>query len=106
MKVGLILDTQFVAGEDPPARLADLVEQVWLARDAGLDSVSVSHHDLLTPFQMLPPLPLLGRLAPESGAMRLITNIFLPTIHTLACVAEQIALLGDRLLPALRGGRA
>lgn len=100
MKVGLILNTQFLAGEDPQARLADLVEQVRLARDAGLDSVSVSHHYLLTPFQMLQPLPLLGRLAPESGAMRLITNIFLLTIHAPAYVAEQVA-----TLDVLTGGR-
>lgn len=91
MKFGLILNTQFVAGEDPAAKVRDLVEQVRAARDNGFDSIAVSHHYLLTPFQMLQPLPLLGRLAAESGAMRLITNIFLLTIHTPAYVAEQVA---------------
>ena len=55
--------------------------------------MAVSHHYLLTPFQMVQPLPLLGRLAAEAGAMRLITNIFLLTIHTPAYVAEQVASL-------------
>jgi alkanesulfonate monooxygenase SsuD/methylene tetrahydromethanopterin reductase-like flavin-dependent oxidoreductase (luciferase family) len=91
MKFGLILNTQFVAGEDARVKVRDLVEQARAARDADFDSVAVSHHYLLTPFQMVQPLPLLGRLAAEAGSMRLITNIFLLTIHTPAYVAEQVA---------------
>jgi len=93
MKFGLILNTQFVAEEDPVVKVRDLVEQVRLARDHGFDSICVSHHYLLTPFQMPQPLPILGRLAPETGRMRLVTNIFLLTIHTPAYVAEQVATL-------------
>lgn len=93
MRVGLILNTQFLAGEDPVARTRELVEQVRAARDHGFDSISVSHHYVLTPFQMLQPLPLIGRLAAEAGPMRVITNIFLLTIHTPAYVAEQVATL-------------
>ena len=91
MKFGLILNTQFVAGEDARVKVRDLVDQVRAARDHGFHSVAVSHHYLLTPFQMVQPLPLLGRLAAEAGSMRLITNIFLLTIHTPAYVAEQVA---------------
>ena len=93
MKFGLILNTQFVAGEDPVQKLRETVEQVRAARDAGFDSVCVSHHYLLTPFQMPQPLPLVARLAAESGAMQIVTNIFLLTIHTPAYVAEQVATL-------------
>src|SRR4030081_3429728 len=93
MKSGLILNTQFVAGEDPVQKVRDIVEQVRAARDTGFDSVCLSHHYLLTPFQMPQPLPLVARLAAESGTMRLITNIFLLTIHTPAYVAEQVATL-------------
>lgn len=102
MKFGLILNTQFVAGDDPTVRLRETVEQVRAARDNGFDSVCVSHHYLLTPFQMLQPVPLLGRLAAESGSMQLVTNIFLLTIHTPAYVAEQVSSLdvicGGRLV--------
>lgn len=93
MKFGLILNTQFVAGEDPTVKLRELIDQVRAARDHGFDSVSVSHHYLLTPFQMLQPLPLIGRLAAEAGSMRIVTNIFLLPIHTPVYVAEQVATL-------------
>jgi alkanesulfonate monooxygenase SsuD/methylene tetrahydromethanopterin reductase-like flavin-dependent oxidoreductase (luciferase family) len=93
MKIGLILNTQFVAGEDPSAKMRDLVEQVRAARDSGFDSVCLSHHYLLTPFQMVQPIPALARIAGESGAMQLVTNIFLLTIHTPAYVAEQVSTL-------------
>jgi alkanesulfonate monooxygenase SsuD/methylene tetrahydromethanopterin reductase-like flavin-dependent oxidoreductase (luciferase family) len=93
MKFGLILNSQFVAGEDPAQKIRELVDQVRAARDNGFDSVAVSHHYLLTPFAMPQPLPLVARLAPESGSMRLVTNIFLLTYHTPAYVAEQVATL-------------
>ena len=91
MKIGLILNTQFVTGENPTAKLRDLEEQVRAARDSGFDSVCISHHYLLTPFQMVQPLTTLARLAPESGSMKLITNLFLLTIHTPTYVAEQVS---------------
>ena len=66
MKFGLILNTQFVAGEDARVKVRELIDQVRAARDHGFDSVAVSHHYLLTPFQMVQPLPLLARLAAEA----------------------------------------
>src|SRR5262249_52892311 len=100
MRVGLVLNTQFVAGEDPVGKVAELLDKVRAARDNGFDSIAVTQHYLLTPFQMLQPVPLIGRLAGESGSMRLVTNIFLLTIHTPAYVAEQVA-----TLDVLTGGR-
>jgi alkanesulfonate monooxygenase SsuD/methylene tetrahydromethanopterin reductase-like flavin-dependent oxidoreductase (luciferase family) len=100
MKFGLILNTQFVAGEEAVKKLDELVEQVRAARRSGFDSVCVSHHYLLTPFQMVQPLPTLGRLAAEAGSMQLVTNIFLLTIHTPAYVAEQVA-----TMDVISGGR-
>lgn len=93
MKIGLILNTQFPPGDDPVRRVDELCRQVRAARDAGFDSISVSHHYLLTHFQMLQPLSLIGRLAPESGTMRVLTNIFLLPLHTPVYVAEQVATL-------------
>ncbi len=93
MKVGLILNTQFVAGEDPVMKVRELLAQVRAARDNGFDSICISHHYLLTPFQMVQPLTTLARLAAEAGSMRLVTNIFLLTIHNPVYVAEQVATL-------------
>jgi len=91
VRFGLFVSAQYPAEEDPAARLAEHLEQVRFVRDAGFHSVFAGQHFLPAPFQMLQPVPLLGRLAAESGAMRLITNIFLLTIHTPAYVAEQVA---------------
>lgn len=93
MKFGLVLNTQFQPGENPVDGTRELIEQVRAARDNGFDSISVSHHYVLTPFQMLQPLPTLGRLVAEAGSMRLLTNIFLLTIHNPVYVAEQVATL-------------
>lgn len=100
MKIGLLLNTQFPLGESATVRLDALVDQVRAARDAGFASVWVSQHYLATPFQMLQPLPLLGRIAAESGRMRIGTNIFLLPIHNPVYVAEQVA-----TLDVLAGGR-
>ena len=70
MKFGLLLNTQFPAGESASKRLEGLLDQVRAARDNGLHSVWVSQHYLATPFQMLQQLPVLGRLAAEAGSMQ------------------------------------
>lgn len=93
MRFGLLLNTQFPPGEPAVPRLGDLLDQVRAARDNGFDSVWVGQHYLASPFQMLQPLPVLGRLAAEAGPMRIGTNIFLLPIHTPVYVAEQVATL-------------
>jgi alkanesulfonate monooxygenase SsuD/methylene tetrahydromethanopterin reductase-like flavin-dependent oxidoreductase (luciferase family) len=62
--------------------------------------VWASQHYLASPFQMLQPLPLLGRMAAEAGSMSIGTNIFLLPIHNPVYVAEQVA-----TLDVLCGGR-
>jgi|SoiMetStandDraft_5_1073268.scaffolds.fasta_scaffold53733_2 alkanesulfonate monooxygenase SsuD/methylene tetrahydromethanopterin reductase-like flavin-dependent oxidoreductase (luciferase family) len=93
MKFGLLLNTQFPAGESASKRLEGLLDQVRAARDNGLHSVWVSQHYLATPFQMLQQLPVLGRLAGEAGSMQVGTNVFLLPIHNPVYVAEQVATL-------------
>ncbi len=100
MKFGLLVNTQFPPGESAGTRLGGLLDQVRAARDNGLDSVWVSQHYLASPFQMLQPLPLLGRMAAEAGSMSIGTNIFLLPIHNPVYVAEQVA-----TLDVLCGGR-
>ena len=48
-----------------------LIEQVRFARDLGFDTIVAAQHYLSQPHQMLQPIPLLGRLAAETGDMRL-----------------------------------
>ncbi len=49
------------------------------ARDLGYDYVSTAQHFLSSPFEMLQPIPLLAHLAAESGDMRLVTTLVLPS---------------------------
>jgi hypothetical protein len=44
MKVGLMLGTEYPAGDDPGRRLAEHREQVRLAREAGFDLIGIPHH--------------------------------------------------------------
>lgn len=100
MRYGLFVSAQHPAGEDPAARLAEHVEQVRFARDAGFHSVVAGHHYLSAPYQMLQPMPLLARLAAESGDLRLVAGILLLPLLNPVDVAEQAA-----TLDVLTGGR-
>lgn len=100
MRFGLLLNTQFPPGESAANRFEALLDQVRAARDNGFTSVWVSQHYLASPFQMLQPLPVLGRMAAEAGSMQIGTNIFLLPIHNPVYVAEQVA-----TLDVLTGGR-
>jgi alkanesulfonate monooxygenase SsuD/methylene tetrahydromethanopterin reductase-like flavin-dependent oxidoreductase (luciferase family) len=60
------------------ARLREIIEWCHAARDLGYHYLSTGQHFLANPFEMLQPLPLLARLAPETGSMRLHTTLLLP----------------------------
>lgn len=63
------------------------------ARDAGFDVVVAGQHFLTAPAGYLQPVPLLARLVPETGAMRLATGVLLlPLLHPVQ-VAEDLATL-------------
>ncbi len=82
------------------ARLAEHLEQVRFVRDAGFHSVFAGQHFLPAPFQMLQPVPLLGRLAAETGDMRVGAGILLLPLLNPVEVAEQAA-----TLDVITGGR-
>ena len=63
------------------ARLREIIGWCHAARDLGYDYLSTGQHFLASPFEMLQPLPLLARLAPETGRMRLHTTLLLPLQH-------------------------
>jgi alkanesulfonate monooxygenase SsuD/methylene tetrahydromethanopterin reductase-like flavin-dependent oxidoreductase (luciferase family) len=100
MRYGLFVAAQHPAGEDPAARLAEHLEQVRFVRDVGFHSVVAGHHYLSAPYQMLQPVPLLARLAAESGDLRLVAGILLLPLLNPLDVAEQAA-----TLDVLTGGR-
>lgn len=100
MNVGLMLSTEYQAGDNPGRRLAEHREQVRLAREAGFDLVAVPHHPSRGPSFWLPPFLTAAAIAGETGAMRLATTVFLLPLHHPVEVAEQVAMLDH-----LAGGR-
>lgn len=93
LKFGIQVCDQHPADDDPVQRMDDLLEQVRLARELGFDTIVAAQHYLSQPLQMLQPIPLLGRLAAETGDMRLATCILLLPLLNPVDVAEQLATL-------------
>jgi alkanesulfonate monooxygenase SsuD/methylene tetrahydromethanopterin reductase-like flavin-dependent oxidoreductase (luciferase family) len=93
MKFGLSVPVQHLPNERGAERIAELIEQVKLARDSGFDSISASQHYLAMPFQYFQPIPLLARIAAESGEMTLITNILLLPLYNPVDLTEQLVTL-------------
>lgn len=85
--------------EDLGERFEQLLTFVHAVRDAGFDHVTTGQHYLLDPLQVLQPVPLLARLIPETGSMRLISTLVAP-LHNPVEVAETWA-----SLDVLSGGR-
>jgi alkanesulfonate monooxygenase SsuD/methylene tetrahydromethanopterin reductase-like flavin-dependent oxidoreductase (luciferase family) len=75
MKLGLVLAGQYLRDTPAPPRAAEMLAQVRLARDLGFDSVWMVHHYLIE-FQAFQPLPMLARIAAESGDMALGTAVY------------------------------
>ncbi|HZV49769.1 MAG TPA: LLM class flavin-dependent oxidoreductase, partial [Candidatus Dormibacteraeota bacterium] len=109
MRFGLSISgmVQHSRGADMRRRLREVLDWVAAARDLGYDYVSTGQHFLASPFQMLQPLPLLARLAPEAGEMRLLTTLLLPLHHPveLAELAATVDVItGGRLIIAAGRG--
>lgn len=97
--VSLLGLAQQPRGEDLGRRFEQLVTFVHAARDTGFDHVTTGEHLLLDPLQLLQPVPLLARLIPETGSMRLISTVVAP-LHNPVELAETWA-----SLDVLSGGR-
>ena len=100
MKIGMLVNSQYVAGESMPTKIQESVEQVRAARDAGFDIICGAQHYLTAPYQMSATLPLLGRLAAEAGDMEVATTIVLLPLHNPVEMAESVA-----TMDAICGGR-
>lgn len=102
MKFGISVMPQHPRTDPPVPRFRQCVQQTVLARDAGFDAIASGHHYLSPPYQALQNVPLLCRLAADSGDMTLITGIILLPLLNPVQVAEEIATLdvicGGRLI--------
>lgn len=86
-------------GEDMRERLAEILRWVHEARETDFDYLMLGQHYLSSPFQAFQPVPLLARLVPESGDMRLVSTLVGP-LHNPVDLAETWA-----TLDVLSGGR-
>lgn len=93
VKLGLVLKVSWTDDRDPADRLDDLVTQVRVARDAGFESIWLPQHFVGGPTRSFQTIPLLARLAPELGGMRLGTSIILLPMLNPVLLAEEMATL-------------
>src|SRR5437868_1035339 len=93
MKLGLYMATQWRQGADLGPELANLIEQVRVARASGLASLMVGQHFVSSPLQMFQAMPLLARLASEAEGMRLGPGLLLLPLLNPVVVAEETATL-------------
>ena len=93
MRVGLYLSLEHAKDDDLGARLQDLYEVVRTARQAGFELLLAGQHLLVPQYQYLQVLPILGRIAAESGDMEIGTDVLLLALHHPVHVAEMVATL-------------
>lgn len=87
--------------ESGGAELArDAVRTARTARDLGYSGVVAGQHFFTAPQGYLQPLPLLSRLVPETGDMRLVAGVLLLPLLNPLQLAEELA-----TVDALSGGR-
>jgi alkanesulfonate monooxygenase SsuD/methylene tetrahydromethanopterin reductase-like flavin-dependent oxidoreductase (luciferase family) len=91
MKFGLFALFQALSEDSAAERLEELLAQVGVAKRYGFDSILVGQHYLSSPYQMLQPIPLLGRIATVADGMRIGTGIILLPLLNPVAVAEEAA---------------
>ncbi len=100
MKIGVYLNAQHPAGDDPARRMAEMAEQVRLIRERGYDSIWSGEHHITDGYHYFPLLSMLNRLAPEAEGLEIGTNIILLPLHNPIELAEITA-----YLDVISGGR-
>jgi alkanesulfonate monooxygenase SsuD/methylene tetrahydromethanopterin reductase-like flavin-dependent oxidoreductase (luciferase family) len=93
MKFGIMVMPQHPRTDSPTKQFRETVTLTRLARDAGFDSIACGQHFLSPPYQNLQSIPLLARLAADSGAMDIILSILLLPLYNPVQVAEDVASL-------------
>lgn len=100
LKIGLTITGRPQADVDAQGYVKQAIEISHAARDNGFDVLAIGQHFLSAPYTYCQPVPLLGRLIPETGAMRLATGVLLLPLLQPVEVAEQLA-----TLDVMSGGR-
>ena len=100
MKLGIYLNAQHPAGDDPARRFAETLEQARLIHSLGFDSVWGGEHHATPGFHYFPLLPMLERLAAEVPGLAIGTNLVLLPLHNPVEIAETGA-----FLDVITGGR-
>jgi alkanesulfonate monooxygenase SsuD/methylene tetrahydromethanopterin reductase-like flavin-dependent oxidoreductase (luciferase family) len=100
MKLGIYLNAQHPAGDDPARRFAETLEQARLIRSLGFDSIWGGEHHITPGFHYFPLLPMLQRLAAEAPGLKIGTNLVLLPLHNPVEIAEVGA-----FLDVITGGR-
>jgi alkanesulfonate monooxygenase SsuD/methylene tetrahydromethanopterin reductase-like flavin-dependent oxidoreductase (luciferase family) len=93
MKFGLFVNSQQPRDEDPVVRFRQCVQQTIVARDVGFDAIAAGHHYVSPPYIAIQNLPLLARLAADSGKMELVLAVTLLAMLNPVQIAEEIASL-------------
>jgi alkanesulfonate monooxygenase SsuD/methylene tetrahydromethanopterin reductase-like flavin-dependent oxidoreductase (luciferase family) len=94
MRIGFHLTPFWSPTDRPPTRIIDeAIEVVAAASRMGFGWVSLGQHWLSHPTVWPQPFPMLARLAPETGTMRLKTSVLLLPILNAVEVAESVATL-------------
>jgi len=94
MKIGFHLTPFWSPTDRPPTVIIDeALEVVRAAAGMGFAWVSMGHHWISHPTVWPQPMPMLARLAPETGAMRVKTSMLLLPLLNPVDVAENAATL-------------
>jgi len=100
VKLGIYLNAQHPAGDDPARRFAETLEQARLIKQLGFDSIWGGEHHVTPGFHYFPLLPMLQRLAAEVEGLWMGTNLILLPLHNPVELAEVGA-----FLDVITGGR-
>ena len=96
MQFGLSISGMAIAplpeSGDMTERLDNIITWVRRARELGFDYITTGQHYVNPPYHGLQPIPLLARLAAETGPMRLHTTLLFPLHHPVE-LAEHLATL-------------
>ena len=91
MDYGLLIRSQYKAGDDMVAAFDDCMAQARLAEKLGFASLLKGSHYAGAPLQELQQIPFLSRVMAECPSLRLITGIVLLSLHKPLDIAELLA---------------